>query len=142
MNGTALLKPGPTVVGGGPVGLRRVSALLEAGARMAFGSDAPVEPIDPLLGIHAAVARRRVGDADAWTPAQKLTLDEALAGYAAGAAYALGREDYAGRLAPGMLCDATVVDRDLARIPEEEIARASVRATITGGIVRYDNGIG
>ena len=115
---------------------------LASGAVLAFGSDAPVEPIDPLLGIHAAVARRRPGDADAWTPEQRLTLDEALAGYAAGAAYALKREQDAGTLAVGMLCDAAVVDRDLARVPEEEIATAVVRATITGGAVRYESGLG
>ncbi|MDQ2952539.1 MAG: amidohydrolase family protein, partial [Chloroflexota bacterium] len=106
-----------------------------------FGSDAPVEPIDPLLGIHAAVARRRPGDADAWTPSQRLTLDEALAGYAAGAAYALGRERDAGTLAAGMLCDATVIDRDLATLPEEDIVAARVSATITGGVVRYEAGL-
>lgn len=111
------------------------------GTVLAFGSDAPVEPIDPLLGIHAAVARRRPGDGAAWTPEQRLTLDEALAGYAAGAAYALGREKYAGTLAMGMLCDAAVVDRDLARVPESEIADARVRATITGGVVRYEDGL-
>jgi predicted amidohydrolase YtcJ len=116
--------------------------LLKSGAVLAFGSDAPVEPIDPLHGIHAAVARRRVGDRDAWTPEQRLTLAEALAGYAAGPAYALGREKDAGTLAPGMLCDAAVIDRDLAGLPEEEIARASVRATITGGFVRYESGLG
>ena len=116
-------------------------SLLRSGAVLAFGSDAPVEPIDPLLGIHAAVARRRPGDADAWTAEQKLTLEEALAGYAAGAAYALGREKDAGTLAVGMLCDAAVVDRDLARVPEAEIATASVRATVTGGVVRYEDGL-
>src|SRR5207244_7077817 len=66
--------------------------LLERGAVLAFGSDAPVEPIDPLLGIHAAVTRRRRADREAWFPAQRLTLDEALHGYTAGAAYATGRE--------------------------------------------------
>ena len=115
--------------------------LLRSGAVLAFGSDAPVEAIDPLLGIHAAVARRRPGDADAWTPSQRLTLDEALAGYSAGAAYALGRERDAGTLAAGMLCDATVVDRDLATLPEEDILAARVRATITGGVVRYESGL-
>ncbi len=111
--------------------------LLASGAVLAFGSDAPVEPIDPLLGIHAAVARRRPHDAEAWTPAQRLSVDEALAGYARGAAYALGREREAGTLAVGKRADVTVVDRDLARVSEDELATARVRATVTGGIVRH-----
>ena len=116
--------------------------LLASGARLAFGSDAPVEPIDPLLGIYAAVARRRPGDADAWTPEQRLTLDEALAGYSSGPAYALGRENTSGALDVGMFCDATVLDRDLARLPESEILAAAVRATVTGGVVRHESGLG
>ncbi len=115
---------------------------LMSGVTLAFGSDAPVEPIDPLIGIHAAVARRRPSDATAWTPAQRLTLDEALAGYASGAAYALGRERSAGTLAQGMAADVTVVDRDLARVGEGQLLDARVRATITGGVVRYDDGLG
>ncbi len=115
--------------------------LLASGARLAFGSDAPVEPIDPLLGIYAAVARRRPGDADAWTPEQKLTLEEALAGYSSGPAYALAQERISGTLAVGMVCDATIVDRDLAQLSEADILAATVRATVTGGIVRYENGL-
>src|SRR5919198_988918 len=61
--------------------------LLGRGAVLAFGSDAPVEPIDPLLGIHAALTRRRPKDADAWFPEQRLTLDEALHAYTAAAAF-------------------------------------------------------
>lgn len=111
-------------------------------AVLAFGSDAPVEPIDPLLGIHAAVARRRPGDAAPWRPEQRLTLDEALAGYAAGPAYAMANEDVAGTLRVGMRCDATVVDRDLARCSEEALLAARVRGTVTGGVVRFADGLG
>ena len=116
--------------------------LLASGAVLAFGSDSPVEPIDPLLGIYAAVARRRPGDADAWTPEQRLTLDEALAGYSSGAAYALGRERESGTLAPGMWCDATVLDRDLARVGEAGLPDARIRAAVTGGVVRFEDGLG
>lgn len=115
--------------------------LRASGAVLAFGSDAPVEAIDPLLGIHAAVARRRPGEADAWTPAERLTLDEALAGYTSGAAYALGRERESGTFAVGQWCDAVAIDRDLARCPEHEIAEARVTATVTGGVVRHADGI-
>ena len=114
---------------------------LASGAFLAFGSDAPVEPIDPLLGIHSAVARRRPGDKDAWTPEQRLTIDEALAGYASGAAFALGREREAGTLEAGMAADITVLDRDVATVKEEDLPRARVRATITGGVVRFADGL-
>jgi predicted amidohydrolase YtcJ len=115
--------------------------LLERGAVLAFGSDAPVEPIDPLLGIHAAVARRRPGDGDAWFPTQRLTFDEALDGYTAGAAYATGREREWGTLEVGMRCDGTVVDRDLAKLKQNELLDARVSATITDGVVRYASGL-
>ena len=116
--------------------------LAAGGAVLAFGSDAPVEPIDPLLGIHAAVARRRPGDAERWHPEQALTLDEALAGYAAGVAYATGRERERGTLAVGMLCDATILDRDLAALPPDEWPGARVTGTVTGGVVRFADGLG
>jgi predicted amidohydrolase YtcJ len=129
----------------GPERTRRAypwRTFLASGVVLAFGSDAPVEPIDPLLGIHAAVARRRPGDADAWTPEQRLGIAEALAGYSSGAAYALGRERVAGTLAIGMAADAVVVDRDLLSVAEAELPTARVRATITGGTVRYADGLG
>jgi predicted amidohydrolase YtcJ len=111
------------------------------GAVLAFGSDAPVEPIDPLRGIHAAVARRRPGDADRWQPQEALTLDAAIAGYTSGAAFATGREREAGTLAVGMRADATVIDRDLAALPPEEWSEATVRATIVDGVVRHADGL-
>jgi len=117
-------------------------ALLSSGAVLAFGSDAPVEPIDPLLGIHAAVARRRPADTAAWTPEQRLTLDEALAGYSSGAAYSLGRETEAGTLAPGMAADITVLDRDLAQLRDVQLLEARVSGAITGGVVRFAEGLG
>jgi predicted amidohydrolase YtcJ len=116
--------------------------LLERGARLAFGSDAPVEPIDPLLGIHAALTRRRPADREPWFPKQRLTLDQAIDAYTAGAAYSTGREKELGTLEPGMRCDATVVDRDLAQLQEDEILEAKIRATITDGVVRFSDGLG
>jgi predicted amidohydrolase YtcJ len=115
--------------------------LLRHGAVIAFGSDAPVEPIDPLLGIHAALTRRRPTDAAAWFAEQRLTLDEALHAYTAAAAFATGREREWGTLEAGMRCDATVVDRDLATLREDELLEARVRATITDGTVRFADGL-
>lgn len=109
--------------------------LVRAGAPLAFGSDAPVEPIDPLLGIHAAVARKRPADAERWHPEEALTLDEALAAYTCGAAYALGAERERGTLAAGMWCDATIVERDLATVPVDEWPGLTVAGTVVGGRV-------
>ena len=81
-------------------------ALLDAGAVLAFGSDAPVEPADPLLGIDAATNwRRRAG----WHSGLALSQAQALRAYSWGAAYAVGMEDRLGRLRPGTLCDLTIV---------------------------------
>lgn len=116
--------------------------LAERGAVLAFGSDAPVEPIDPLLGLHAAVARMRTGDERPWHREQALAVEEALAGYTSGFAYGVGREGELGTLEAGKRCDATVVEADLARVPPREWPGLRVTATITGGAVRFADGIG
>jgi len=115
--------------------------LVQAGARLAFGSDAPVEPIDPLLGVHAAVARQRPADREPWHPEQALTLDAAIAAYTAGAAYAMGAERERGTLAPGMRCDATIVDRDLAATPVAEWPSVHVIGTVVDGAVVHADGL-
>jgi predicted amidohydrolase YtcJ len=116
--------------------------LLDRGARLAFGSDAPVEPIDPLLGIHAAVARKRPRDTDRWHPEQALELEEAIAAYTSDAAFAMGAERERGTLGVGMRCDATVVERDLALTPVDEWPGLQVSATVVDGAVVYSAGLG
>ena len=116
--------------------------LLDRGGRLAFGSDAPVEPIDPLLGIHAAVARKRQQDAEPWHPEQALELHEAIAAYTSGAAYAMGAEGERGTLAVGMRCDATVVERDLALTAVDEWPALKVSGTVVGGAVVHSAGLG
>jgi predicted amidohydrolase YtcJ len=97
-------------------------ALHDAGAVLAFGSDAPVETADPLRGLDAATSwRRRAG----WHPALALTRAQALRAYTLGAAYAVGMEDRLGRLRPGLLCDLTVV------------REGRVDATVVGGAVTW-----
>ncbi|MHB8590272.1 MAG: amidohydrolase [Candidatus Dormibacteraceae bacterium] len=98
------------------------SALERAGARLAFGSDAPVETADPLAGIDAAtVWRRKAG----WHPEQAVSRAVARRAYTSGAAYAVGMENDLGTLRPGKLCDVTVVDE------------GQVVATIVGGQVSF-----
>jgi len=100
----------------------RMRTLDESGARLAFGSDAPVESADPMLGIDAATSwRRRAG----WHPDLAVTRASALRAYTLGAAYAVGMDADNGSLRPGKLCDMTVVDD------------GRVTATIVGGHVSW-----
>ena len=111
---------------------------LNRGARLAFGSDAPVEPLDPFLGIHAAVTRERDGQpAGGWHPEAKLSLHESLLGFTQGPAYAAGMEDRLGKLDEGFLADLIVLDRDIYEIEPEEILELKVLATMVGGQWRY-----
>jgi predicted amidohydrolase YtcJ len=113
---------------------------LDQGVVVAFGSDAPVEPFEPLKGIYAAVTRQRPDGspgADGWYPKAKVTIDEALRGFTTGAAYAAGLERKLGQLAPDFLADLVVLDRDLYTIPPEEILSVNILGTMVGGIWRY-----
>src|SRR6185312_16916516 len=112
-------------------------SLLDAGAHLAFGSDWTVAPLDPVLGIYAAVTRRTLDGKhpDGWIPEEKIGVEEALRAYTAGDAYGVFAERTRGRLAPGYKADLVLLDRDLTRIPPEEIERAAIRATVVGGRV-------
>ncbi len=90
--------------------------LWESGAVLAFGSDSPVESLDPFLGLHAAVTRRRPDGSPApagWRPEQRLDIRQALWAYTQGAAYAAGMEADLGTLHPGRLADLVVLDQDI-----------------------------
>jgi hypothetical protein len=115
-------------------------SLLQSGAHLAFGSDCPVEIPDPLAGIHAAVTRRRADGSpgpEGWRPEQKLSVEEAVRAYTAGAAYAAGREHELGRISPGMLADLTVFDRDIFAIEPQAMRETKVSATVVGGMFVY-----
>jgi predicted amidohydrolase YtcJ len=116
-------------------------SLLDAGARLAFGSDWTVAPMDPILGIYAAVTRRTLDQKNpkGWIPAQKITVEEALRAYTAGDAYGVFAEQKRGKLAPGYLADLVLLDQDLTSIPPEAIGGAAVRATVVGGKVVFAN---
>ncbi|MAT71172.1 MAG: amidohydrolase [Planctomycetaceae bacterium] len=115
-------------------------SLLDSGAKLALGSDWFVAPPTPLEGIYAAVTRRTLDGAnpDGWVPAQKITVEEALRAYTLDAAYAGFQEDKLGSLEPGKLADLVVLDRDLFKIPPDEINQAQVAVTIVGGQVMYE----
>jgi hypothetical protein len=115
-------------------------SILSSGAALAFGSDCPVEAVDPLAGIHAAVTRRRADGSpgpDGWRPEQRLTVEQAVRAFTLGAAHAAGREGDAGTIEPGRLADFTVLEADPFAIDPHEIRSVPVRATIVDGRVRW-----
>ncbi len=107
-----------------------------------FGTDWPVEPINPYLGLYAAVTRQSTeGDpAGGWWPQQRLTIEDAIRCYTAESAYASFEEKEKGQLAPGMLADLVVHSRDLLTIPPREILQTEVVMTVLGGQVVYERG--
>jgi predicted amidohydrolase YtcJ len=114
--------------------------LKQSGARVTFGSDAPIEDPDPLRGIHAAVTRRRPGSPDsaAWNGDECLSVAEALDGYTAGGAAASGSR-LAGRLEPGFRADLTVLDLNiLAADSPDAILDTGVAMTVIGGEIHYE----
>jgi predicted amidohydrolase YtcJ len=114
-------------------------SLLDRGARLGFGSDWTVAPIDPLLGIHAAVTRQTLDGKNprGWVPEEKITVEEALKAYTSTNAYGVFAEEKRGKLAPGYLADLVVLDMDLTTIQPDEIQRAGVRATVIGGKLAF-----
>jgi predicted amidohydrolase YtcJ len=116
--------------------------LLDAGAKIAFGTDYPVEPINPLEGLYAAVTRKdRAGEpGDGWFPDQKLSMEEAIELYTIGSAYAEFMEDRKGMIKEGYLGDVVIFDSDLMTIPHDQIMSAKVDYTIVGGKIVYRRG--
>jgi predicted amidohydrolase YtcJ len=114
-------------------------SLLDAGAVLAFGSDWFVAPMEPLLGIYAAVTRRTLDGAhpDGWVPAQKISVAEAVRAYTWGSAYASGEETRKGTLQVGRLADLVVLSDDIFAIEPSAIADARVELTMLGGEVVY-----
>ena len=113
--------------------------LLDAEARIAFGTDYPVEPISPLEGLYAAVTRKdRAGEpGDGWFPDQKLSMEKAIELYTLGSAYAEFMEYRKGMIKEGYLGDVVIFDEDLMTIPHDRIMSAKVDYTIVGGKVVY-----
>jgi len=129
-------------------------SLLDSGAVLAFGTDCPVESLNPLAGLYAACTRRRCGTAarrcgaaaqradgtlqEGWYPEERLTLGQALYAYTMGSAYASGEEQDKGSLAPGKMADIVVLSRDIFAGPPEAILDTVVDMTIVGGRVVYE----
>ncbi len=109
--------------------------LLDAGARLALGSDFPVELPDPTHGLHAAITRQDPAGTPpgGWLPDQRLTLDEALDGFTRTAAFAAHRDTHLGRLLPGHAADLTCFAADLRALAPRELRDAPILATIIAG---------
>src|SRR5215208_5424556 len=111
-------------------------SLLESGARLANGSDAPVEELDPLAGLAAAV-RRSLDERPAWRLEQALTVDAALRASCVEPAWLARDEDRRGTLAPGKLADLVVLNRDPFTCPSDELPQLEVVATLLDGRITY-----
>lgn len=116
--------------------------LIDSGCRIACGSDFPVEAVNPIWGIYAALTRQdHEGSPDGgWHAEERMTLDEALRGFTTDAAYASFMEHVKGRIQPAMLADLTILDRDLYEATPREILSARVIGTVVGGAVLYEAG--
>ena len=113
-------------------------AFLNKGVPLAFGTDYPVEPVTPFRGLYAAVTRRSEDGKQEYFPAQRLTLDQAIAAYTAGSAFAEFAEKEKGKLVPGMLADFVVLDKDVTAASPEKILATKVLRTVVGGKTVYE----
>jgi predicted amidohydrolase YtcJ len=111
--------------------------LMQSGAVVTNGTDAPVEDVDPIASYYATVTRR-LADGSTFYPDQRMTRMEALASYTTRAAYSAFEEGLKGSLAPGKLADVTVLTKDITKVPDEEIRSARVAYTVVGGKVAYE----
>lgn len=110
------------------------------GVRLAFGTDYPVEPINPLRGIYECVTRElpEGGPPGGWEPQEKLPMGVCIYDYTTGSAYAEFEETRKGRLKPGMFADIVVYPKDITRVPPADLLRTSTEMTIAGGRVVYE----
>jgi hypothetical protein len=114
--------------------------MLASGATLVFGSDAPVELIQPLPGIHAALTRRRADGSPGpkgWYPEQKLTMQETIHAFTRAAAIASGQEARQGSITPGKVADLTIFDRDIFTVPPDELPDVAIAGTIVGGVFKH-----
>jgi predicted amidohydrolase YtcJ len=114
------------------------AGFLNKGVTLAFGTDYPVEPVTPFRGLYAAVTRKSENGRREYFPEQRLTMDQALAAYTTGAAFAEFEEKEKGKLTPGMLADFVVLDRDVMAVSPEKVLGTQVLRTVVGGKTVYE----
>jgi len=115
-------------------------SFLDNGIPVSFGSDWTVGPLDPILGIYAAVTRRTTDEKnpDGWFPEQKISVAEAIEAYTITNAYAAFEEDEKGSITPGKLADMIVLSADILTIAPADIRDIRVDLTILGGQIVYE----
>jgi predicted amidohydrolase YtcJ len=106
---------------------------LKQGVTLAFGTDYPVEPVTPFRGLYAAVTRKSEDGKKEYFPEEKLTMEQAITAYTTGSAFAEFAEKEQGTLAPGMLADFVVLDRDVTAVAPEKVLGTKVLRTVVGG---------
>jgi predicted amidohydrolase YtcJ len=111
---------------------------LNKGVPLAFGTDYPVEPVTPFRGLYAAVTRKSEDGKQEYFPAQRLTIDQAIAAYTTGAAFAEFEEKEKGKLVAGMLADFVVLDRDATVVTPDKLLATKVLRTVVGGKTVYE----
>jgi len=113
---------------------------LDSGARLAFGSDAPVESPNPFWGLHAAVTRRRADGSpgpEGWQGQERVTVAEAVDAYTRWPAYAAGEEDYRGTITPGKLADLVLLEQDIFDMDPMEIVNTPIAMTVLDGEIVF-----
>jgi predicted amidohydrolase YtcJ len=107
--------------------------LLKAGSRLAFGSDAPIEKLDPVAGIWSAVTRKSFDRRHTHRPDQRLAVGDAIRGFTSGIAYALGDESSYGVISPGYYADLILLEQNPAKVPTDQLRELRVAATFLEG---------
>jgi predicted amidohydrolase YtcJ len=111
---------------------------LKRGVVLAFGTDYPVEPLSPFRGLYAATTRKSEDGKKEYFPDQKISMDQAIAAYTTGSAFAEFDEKQKGLIAPGMLADFVVLDRDVTAVAPAKLLQTRVLRTVVGGKTVYE----
>jgi predicted amidohydrolase YtcJ len=111
---------------------------LKRGVVLAFGTDYPVEPVTPFRGLYAAITRENESGKKSYYPEQKISMEQAIAAYTTGSAFAEFFEKQKGKLEPGMVADLIVLDRDITAVPPARVLETQVLRTVVGGKTVYE----
>ena len=111
---------------------------LKRGVTLAFGTDYPIEPVTPFRGLYAATTRKSMNGKTEYFPEQKISMDQAIAAYTTGSAFAEFAEKDKGQIVTGMLADFVVLDRDITAVPSQKLLDTHVLRTVVGGKTVYE----